>query len=135
MGDDSQTVPTLQLKRRIKQEFAKRLYSLMTSKGWHQSELARRAGVKRDSISTYIRGANMPDSRNLEKIATAFGVQTKDLLPNHVDAVISHEIPSMELIASADPRVGRLRVNSLVSTATALKIIELLSTDTLPEKK
>ena len=44
---DSQTDPDLRPKHLTKQEFGKRLYKLMISKGWHQSELARRADVAR----------------------------------------------------------------------------------------
>jgi DNA-binding transcriptional regulator LsrR (DeoR family) len=39
------------------QEFGRRLYQHVMAKGWTQSELARRADLKRDSVSTYIRVA------------------------------------------------------------------------------
>src|SRR3546814_4094336 len=39
-----------------KQEFGRRLYQLMLAKNWSQADLARRAELGRDSISTYING-------------------------------------------------------------------------------
>jgi transcriptional regulator with XRE-family HTH domain len=133
---DSPTDPALRPKHLTKQEFGKRLYKLMISKGWHQSELARRAGVARDSVSTYVRGVSLPDPGNLEKLASALGVDAVDLLPNHVEAAIDNDVPSLEMkISSANPRVAWLRVNRLVSTETCVKVVELLGSDVLPERK
>src|SRR3546814_10206285 len=44
-----------------KQEFGRRLYQLMLAKNWSQADLARRAELGRDSISTYINGKTFPD--------------------------------------------------------------------------
>jgi transcriptional regulator with XRE-family HTH domain len=98
---DSPTDPALRPKHLTKQEFGKRLYKLMISKGWHQSELARRAGVARDSVSTYVRGVSLPDPGNLEKLAVALGVDAVDLLPNHVEAAIDNDVPSLEMKISS----------------------------------
>ena len=132
---DSPTDPDLRPKHLTKQEFGKRLYRLMVSKGWHQSELARRAGVARDSVSTYIRGVSLPDPSNLERLATALGVDPVELLPNHIEAAIDNDIPSLEMkVSGADPRIAWLRINRLVSTGTCVKIVELLGADVLPDR-
>lgn len=133
---DSQTDPDLRPKHLTKHEFGKRLYQLMVAKGWHQSELARRADVARDSISTYIRGVSLPEAGNLEKLAKALGIEPADLLPNFVESAIDNDTPSLEMkIVNSEPRVAWLRVNRLVSTATCVKIVELLSSDKLPGKE
>jgi transcriptional regulator with XRE-family HTH domain len=133
---DSQTDPDLRPKHLTKQEFGKRLYKLMIGKGWHQSELARRADVARDSVSTYIRGISLPEPGNLERLANALGVDPVDLLPNHIEAAIDNDVPSLEMkVSGSDPRVAWLRINRLVSTATCLKVVELLGGDVLPERK
>jgi transcriptional regulator with XRE-family HTH domain len=133
---DSPTDPDLRPKHLTKQEFGKRLYRLMISKGWHQSELARRADVARDSVSTYVRGVSLPDPSNLEKLARALGVDPVDLLPNHMEAAIDNDVPSLEMkVSGNDPRVAWLRINRLVSTATCVKVVELLGGDVLPERK
>lgn len=133
---DSQTDPDMRPKHLTKQEFGKRLYKLMIGKGWHQSELARRADVARDSVSTYIRGISLPEPGNLERLARALGVEPVDLLPNHIEAAIDNDVPSLEMkVSGSDPRVAWLRINRLVSTATCLKVVELLGGDVLPERK
>lgn len=132
---DSHTDPDLRPKHLTKQEFGKRLYRLMIQKGWHQSELARRAGVARDSVSTYVRGVSLPEPGNLDRLAKALGVDAVDLLPNHTEAAIDNDVPSMEMkVSGTDPRVAWLRVNRLVSTATCVKVVELLGGDVLPDR-
>jgi transcriptional regulator with XRE-family HTH domain len=113
-----------------RQEFARRLYRLMIGKGWHQSELARRAGVPRDAISTYVRGTAMPTPTNLEKIAKALGVTAEELLPNIIESAIDEDNPSIDLkVSPGAPNTAWLRVNRLVSLTTGAKIIELLEED------
>jgi transcriptional regulator with XRE-family HTH domain len=132
---DSPTDPDLRPKHLSKQEFGRRLYRLMAAKGWHQSELARQAGIARDSVSTYIRGVSLPEPGNLKLLAQALGVEPDDLLPNHVEAAIDNDVPSLEMkVSSSDARIAWLRVNRLVTTTTAAKIVEILSADELPDR-
>jgi len=63
------------------QEFAARLNAARETKGWSQSELSRRAGVKRDSISQYCLGHQRPNDGNLAKLANALGCEPADLSP------------------------------------------------------
>lgn len=131
---DTPTEPELRPKHLSKQEFGRRLYRLMAAKGWHQSELARRAGIARDSVSTYIRGVSLPEPGNLDLLAKALGVDPAELLPNQIEAAIDNDIPSLEMkVSSGDPRIAWLRVNRLVTTATAAKIVEILSVDVIPD--
>lgn len=132
---DSQTDPDLRPKHLTKQEFGKRLYKLMVAKGWHQSELARKAGVTRDSVSTYIRGVSLPEPGNLELLAKALDVDPVELLPNHIEAAIDNDVPSLEMkVSASDPKIAWLRVNRLVSTATCVKVVELLGADAIPDR-
>lgn len=132
---DNQTDPDKRPKHLTKQEFGKRLYKMMVEKGWHQSELARRSGLARDSVSTYIRGVSLPEPGNLAALARALGVEPVDLLPNQIEAAIDNDVPSMEMkVSGADPSVAWLRVNRLVSTATCLEIVKLLGADALPNR-
>ena len=112
------------------QEFGRRLYSLALAKGWRQSELARQADMSRDSVSTYVRGVTFPSHHNLVKLARALDVTPESLLPNHTEAAIEADIPSIEMKVSASaPGKAWVRVNRLVSTATAVKIINLVQQD------
>ena len=113
-----------------KQEFGKRLYELMIKKGWNQSDLARHAKLGRDSISTYVRGIAFPEGKNLEKLCQALGVKREDLLPNTVEEAMDREHPSMEIkVSHSDPSKCWLRINRMVSTATAAKVFELINAE------
>lgn len=133
---DEHTDQATRPKHLSKQEFGRRLYNAMLRKGWTQSELARRSDVKRDSVSTYVRGVSLPGPLNLKKLAAALEVSESELLPNHIEAAIDEDVPSLELkISSSDSRVAWLRVNRLVSTSAAVQIVEILNSDELPEAR
>jgi transcriptional regulator with XRE-family HTH domain len=122
--------PKLAPRRLTKAEFGKRLHTLIVRKGWTQSELARRADLPRDSISTYVRGAVFPTRHSLEKLAKALGVEADALLPNLVETTMSRQPPAFEM-RQAEGEPGRvwLKVDRLVSFATAVKIAALLESD------
>lgn len=56
-------------------EFAKKLVNLMRDNNMNQADLARRAGLTRDAVSTYVRARSMPEPINLAKLAKALGVE------------------------------------------------------------
>lgn len=113
-----------------KQEFGRRLYALMTRKGWKQADLARHAGIPRDAVSKYINGKIFPTRVSLEAVAKALGMTAEELLPNTAESSIEADVPDIEMkISSTTPKVAWLRVNRLVTTTTALKIMELLNDD------
>lgn len=114
-------------KHLTKQQFGNRLYRLMMAKGWTQSELARQSELTRDSISTYVRGRALPTPQSLAKLAAAFGVKPEDLLPNTVKSAIEADDPAFELRQSTNtPGKVWLRLNRMVSMASAVKIAEII---------
>lgn len=130
MGGDAPTDASLRPKHLTKQEFGRRLYTLMVARNWNQSELARRADLARDSVSTYVRGISLPEPKNLRKLAEALEMEPSELLPNTLESAIDEDVPSLELkVSTSDPRVAWLRVNRLVSTPTAMNVIEILNKD------
>lgn len=117
-------------KHLTKQEFGRRLYRLMIGKGWNQSELARKADLPRDSISTYIRGRTLPTPKSLAALADALDMKPADLLPNSLESAIETDHPTLEVrVSDAAPDKAWLRVNRLVSATTALKVMELINED------
>ena len=130
MGGDAPTSDAERPKHLTKQEFGRRLYRMMSAKGWNQSELARRAEVTRDAVSTYIRGASLPEPKNAQKLADALGVTVEQLLPNQAEMSIDRDPPAIEMKVSAlNPAVCWLRINRLVETENALQIMTLLRND------
>lgn len=125
--NDGNTVP----KHLSKQEFARRLYRLMVEKGWRQSELSRRSGLPRDSISTYMRAKVLPTPESLRKLAGALGIDATDLLPNYVERAIDADIPMLEMkVSNSAPSKAWLRVNQLVPLTIASEIIAILQKHT-----
>ena len=114
-----------------KAEFGRHLRQLILKKGWTQSELARRAGLPRDSISTYVRGAVYPSPTSLMKVAAALNLDPEQVLPNIIEGAVARSAnPSFEMKASeTEPGRVWLRVDRAVSFSTAAKIAQLLDED------
>ena len=114
-------------KRVTKQEFAKRLYETMVSKGWTQSELSRATDVGRDSISNYIRGISLPNPRNLKKLADGLGVEMSDLYPNFSMSAAGMDVPSIQTRAlPGDTNFMYLEINCKLPTDVALEVQQLI---------
>jgi transcriptional regulator with XRE-family HTH domain len=115
-----------------KQEFGRRLHALMLSRGWNQSELARQAGLPRDSVSNYIRGRSRPTPKSLQMLAEGLGMRPQDLYPSMNEAIEDREDPILEVrVTATAPNTAMLRVNRLVSLSTAAKVVELINSDRL----
>ena len=108
--------------REIPPDFGRNLEARMHGKNWNQSDLARAAGVGRDSISTYIRGLVMPDPKNLVRLADALGCTVPDLLPERATEL--PEKASFEL-RQTDEGVF-VRINKPVTIEQAAKIFDIL---------
>lgn len=111
-----------------KQAFGRRLYQLMTAKGWTQSELARRANITRDAVSTYVRGKTMPTRQSANALAEALGVQLEELLPNFIPSANEIDDPALEIkTIPGSPGKASLRINQIVPLDVAIKISQILS--------
>lgn len=111
-----------------RQEFGRRLHKLLIERRWNQSDLARAADLKRDSISAYINGKRWPTPLSQDRLATALGMTVSELLPNALMHAIDDEVPAFEMkIASGHPGKAWVRLNRFMSMHTATKIAELLN--------
>ena len=110
-----------------KEDFGRRLSAAMLDMGWNQSELARRAGLGRDSISTYVRGQVIPEPKSLKALADALGLAAHDLLPDSTFSAMEAETPALE-IRQAHGHADRvfLRINQLVTLDQAARIFAIL---------
>lgn len=59
---------------------AKNIKRLLEATGWSYKELADKAGLTPNKISDYVNLKATPGLDNLDKIATAFGIATSDLV-------------------------------------------------------
>lgn len=119
---------------RMKQ-FAAILERLMRQKNWNQSDLARHAGIGRDSVSQYLNGRSFPSPHNIQKIADCFLMDAKDLYPTGPNVSSGpvkldyDQIPSFMMMADAegDKRYVWLVINQRVTFDVASSIAELLN--------
>jgi transcriptional regulator with XRE-family HTH domain len=123
--------PTSMAPREIrKQEFARALQGFMLQRNMSQADLARAAGLGRDSISSYVNGRNLPKPKSAQALADALGVTVPQIYPGAVERAVDAEIPAVELRQVAGhPGKAWLRVNRAVSFSTAAKIIALLEAE------
>lgn len=126
-GDPSSSLTPKAL---TKEEFGRRLHAEIINRGWNQSEMARRADLRRDAISTYVRGTVLPSPAALQKLANALGMQPTDLLPNSAMSAIESDHSSLSMkVSSGAPNTAWLHVNRLVTVETAAEVIKLVTAD------
>ena len=110
-----------------KQEFARRLHHMILERGWNQSELARRSGIGRDAVSTYVRGRSFPEAKTLRKISQALGVEPTELLPNTIETAIEEDEPALSIReAAGHPDKVWLKVNRMATPSQALRVMQIL---------
>tara|TARA_S200002703_G_scaffold46428_2_gene40305 strand:- start:1775 stop:2365 length:591 start_codon:yes stop_codon:yes gene_type:complete len=112
-----------------KQEFGRRLQSLLAQKGWNQAEFARKVGIGRDSISTYIRGKTIPNITTLEKMAKILQLKDRsELYPNYeAEGIVQDEMPeaSYKTVRGKPDRMW-VSINQELPSMVAMKIMQLL---------
>lgn len=115
----------------IRLQIGRRIQAFLDDKGWRQSELSRRSGIGRDSISLYIRGKNTPTHASLAKIAKALGVDIADIAPELRQATSERLKASgareadVELTSVGDGK-ARLRIDRVLPMGDAVQILAIL---------
>jgi transcriptional regulator with XRE-family HTH domain len=108
----------------------------LTAKGWTQSELARRADVGKDMISTYVRGRHLPDANNAKKLADAFGITVEELFPEIAGADPTPIDTPFELRAipgTTDKVFVRVGIAMEMSHSDAIRLLRLTQSGVLPD--
>lgn len=110
----------------LRRIFRERVKELLLDKGWNQSELARRADVGRDQISTYLRDnpRSLPTPSTLVKIARALGVSTNELLPTAGDLNPARAQP-LEVLGQ-DETGYRVRINIPLPLQALSELMQLV---------
>lgn len=119
-----------------KAEFGRRLQHFLTEKGWSQSDLARAATkhmpakkpFRRDNVSNYIRGLQVPTPVRMNAMCMALGVSQFDLVPTGAVRSVDSNAPPLEM-RPVDGGNVFLRINQIMSQDMALKILALISKD------
>lgn len=142
-SEPSVSVPAAAPRDVVKIEFAKRLQSHMSRKGWNQSELARemerhvvsrweatgrrgdKPGFGRDRISNYIRGASSPGPNVLHDLCAVLGVEPADLMPMRALPNVDDKLTPLEVKDIGGGQVW-LRINQALPSAKAYRILAVL---------
>lgn len=105
-----------------------KLRTLMPAHGFDQAELARRSGIRPNSISRYLAGLNMPRPGQLAKLAAALHVGVGELLAEHdAPPPIDGGSNLVRLTQStASPHLVRLQVDQSVPGDVATRVVEIL---------
>lgn len=119
-----------------KQEFGRRLQTLLDERGWNQSDLHRKTidvdpegkGIGRDAVSTYVNGRSFPTPKSLNLLCKSFGLAREELFPNAIMQATNDEHPALELrMAAGQPGKAWVRVNRLLKFETATAIVQLIN--------
>ena len=117
---------------------AQRLHLLIRKKGWTQSELARRAGLKRDVISKTISCHSFPTFDSATAMARALGVRLTDLTSAYEEGQAARDVGQREMsvgvalgVTHLPSKPGRvwLSINREVSERCSLEIQRLVYED------
>lgn len=110
----------------VRQVFGKKLLNAIRDADMNQSELARRLGLTKDAVSSYVRGRCLPKPETMARICSELGVTQEDLLPRRYDSAPSGE--RIKLV-SMGPDSYFLSVNIIVSLKDATKIMAMLPSE------
>lgn len=115
-------------RQRAKEALARKIRQRLSELDMSPADLARKSGLSRDNISTYMRASSLPSQELLGMLAHGLDTKIEDLMPTRVDLTYSDpDKPTLEITAvPSQPGKAWLRVDQLVNVATATKIMELL---------
>ncbi len=106
--------------------FSSSIVKRINEKGWTKAELARQAGMGRDSIGAYIRTDSFPAEKHLLKLCKALDCTPDDLCPGSSELLtdMMPEIP-LEIKSTSDGRLY-FRIAAIADTETVFGITALL---------
>ena len=107
-----------------------KLQALMPARGLNQAELARRSGIKANSISRYLSGLNMPRPAHLARLAAALEIEVYDLLSEESPAPPA-SVGNLLCLTQTSTTSGmvRLQVDQLLPGELATRVVALLLQD------
>lgn len=107
----------------LRRKFSENLLQVLEERGMTQTDLARRSGLSKDAISTYVRQRSIPTKDSLELIAKALEVEPARLVPKVTGD--SKRSPITVTMEGADKM--RVVVDAVLPVHVATQIIELIN--------
>ena len=130
LGADGAHSVSARVREQAKAHLSRKVNTWLMDSRVLPAELARKAGLPRDSISRYVLKKSLPTEENLRALAKAMGCEPSDLIPNRSEVLVDPDNSTLEMVMSNEqPGKAWLRVHQLMSVETAQKIIALLQAD------
>jgi len=102
--------------------FGKKLLDAIRDANMNQSELARRLGLTKDAVSSYVRGRCLPKNETLVTICSELGIEEDQLLPRRYDE--SPQNPSVKIVSVGDNSGNYfLSINVICSRDEAMNLM------------
>lgn len=130
--------PRSAFQEELKDQFGRWLHRTIMKEGLSQSEFARRCGLPRDSISTYVLAKTLPSPASAKKIADYLKMDVEDLLFMPKNGNTQHgpveepkvELPSLNIQTLPDrPGHARVKLDRVLKLSSAVKIAEIVEED------
>jgi len=136
VGVDPGLAVSARVRDQAKNHLSRRLNIYLMENRMLPAELARKAGLPRDSISRYLLKKSVPTEASLRQLAKAMGCEPGDLIPNRAEVMVDPENANLELVTHpGQPGRAFLRLAQSMSMATAQKIIAMLHDEEAPDGK
>jgi transcriptional regulator with XRE-family HTH domain len=101
----------------------------MTERGWTQKDVVAASGMRKDQVSVYARGLQMPRPEAMTRLASAFGVHEEALLPGigrRRSGGAGHDVYILDAVPGA-PDLMRIHLRRVLPARVALRIASLVS--------
>lgn len=112
-----------------RRELSARLRAAMAGRGWTQKDLVAASGLRKDQVSVYVRGRQLPRADGMARLAVAFGIDETDLLPGidrrRAGTAMRDEF-RLERVAGTSDRM-RIHLRRELPTRLALNIAAMLT--------
>jgi transcriptional regulator with XRE-family HTH domain len=113
---------------------AQRINKLLLDRGMRQSELARRSGLPRYTISRFVRGENVGSAEVLKAIADALGVQPSEIIDFEEMGDLD-DLPTGIHLSPISAGNVWLRVNMTVTQETAAVVNLILNSPAISKRQ
>lgn len=111
--------------RKYNENMIKKIKMAMLESGFNQTSLAKKSGVKQNTISQWLTGTNTPNLATLEKISKALGVPANYFFDSSTNVKGDSNIVGKNIKVSSDVKKDIVLLSTQIELLSAkIKIIE-----------
>lgn len=111
--------------RKYNENMIKKIKMAMLESGFNQTSLAKKSGVKQNTISQWLTGTNTPNLATLEKISKALGVPANYFFDSSTNVKGDSNIVGKNIKVSSDVKKDIVLLSTQIELLSVkIKIIE-----------